>query len=178
MAASTQPAQTWLTKKEAAQLLDLSERQVERMAASGRVEKRLVKPGPGRRYGRMLYLEADLRAIAQEREAGVVVLARTGPVPQQAPASSLALVPQAQASAAVAQANAFGALAAHLAKLSAAFPPRTKAWLTLAEATEYSGLPEVFLADLLRTSQIDNIGRGPKTWRVRRASLDAYGAAS
>ena len=58
-----------------------------------------------------------------------------------------------------------------------AAPREWRPWLTLDEAAEYSGLPAHVITKLLCgvAPQLDCIGRGPKTWRIRRASLDAWG---
>ncbi len=178
MATSPAAAPKWLTKQEAANILGLSTREVERMAQHGRITKRYNPPGVGKaRYGHTLYLETDILAIDHERDLGIH---NTKPVPI-APAlhsaGALALIPQAQAEAASAQTIAWGALTTHLAKLTAALPSKevTKKWLTFDEAAEYSGLPKAKLAELLRAKKVYCFGRGPKSWTIQRASLDVFG---
>jgi hypothetical protein len=171
------PQETWIPKARAAELLGLSVREVERMAQNGRIQKRYDKPGPGRRYGCVLYREADVLAIEEEREVGIH---NSGGA--QAKQNLLTLLPASQVGprAVEAQVDAWGALTAHLAKLSAAFPTPTnrKAWLTLEEAAEHSGLPVAKLTELVSSEVVYAIGRGPKTWRIQRASLDAFGEAA
>jgi hypothetical protein len=176
----TQPAEeVWITKKQTAEILGVGAREVERMAKNGRIHKLYQPPNrkEDRRYGQVLYLQTDVRVIEQERLYGV---RSSAPLPPQA-ALALAPISQAQARVADAQVDAWHGLAAHLAKLSAAFPtpkPQPRAWLTLEEAVDYCGLPLAELERLLREGLIYSFGRGPKTWRIQRASLDAYGQAS
>jgi hypothetical protein len=70
----------------------------------------------------------------------------------------------------------FAGLAAHLARLSAAFPspPRPKPWLTLVEAVEFSGLPQAYLLTQARAGSIRAVNVGTakqQRWRFHRSSL-------
>lgn len=162
-------AESWITKQEAAELLGVSIRQVERLAARGLIRKRYLKPGEGRKYGCTQFQRAAVVSIDREREQALVKTASDS-------ATSVAVVPVGQS-----QATAWSALAEHLAKLSAAYPtPKREwpAWLTFEEAWEYSGLTAPYLEGFLRDGLIHCIGRGRKTWRIQRASLDAYGQAA
>jgi hypothetical protein len=167
----------WLLKEDAAKFLGTNARSVERRARQGLVTSRYLPKQPNERQARVVYRRADLEAILN----GIAMTPATDPVTKRPTTEStaLAIAQPPQTAVALAQVDFFGGLATHLAKLSAAFPaPRiTKAWLTLEEAVEHSGLPAAELAQLLRAGIIHAIGRGPKTWRVQRASLDAYGEA-
>lgn len=154
----TQPApEKWVTKKVAAELLKIGEREIERMAVQDAA------------------VAAAVRAVQEERAAGIRLSA------PQTPHNALAVVgiSQAQSRVADAQVAALSGLAEHFAKLSAIFPPplTRKAWLSFPEAIEHSGLLPSTLADLLRREIVYATGRGPKTWRIQRVSLDAYGEA-
>jgi hypothetical protein len=69
----------------------------------------------------------------------------------------------------------FAGLAAHLARLAAAFPAaQAKPWLTLDEAAEYSGLPRAWLIAQARAGALRavNVGQGTKEfWRFNREGL-------
>lgn len=165
--AQTQEKQEWMLKEDAAKFLGTNTRSVERRARQGTVQKRCLPRLPHERQARVVYLRSDLEAIlkgearAPEREL---------PGEGRTQTTALALMGTGG------KMDPWRGLAAHLAHLSAAYThPVTKAWLGLDEAAEYSGLPRRIIAELVSTSQIDSIGRGPKTWRIRRASLDAYG---
>lgn len=155
----------WIPKGEAAKILGVSTRQIERLAARGLIRKRYVKPGIENRYGSTLFQGATILAMTTTRQQSLGRDCSTG----------VSVVPVGRSPAA-AQADAWAALATHLSHLAEIYaPPLKKCFLTFAEAIEYSGHTPAKLAELLHSSQVDNYGRGPKTWRVRRASLDAYG---
>ena len=84
-----------------------------------------------------------------------------------APAGSVAVVPTGAAS------DPFASLAAHLAKLAAAFPARPPAvgkWLTADQAAQQSGLPKSWLLAQARSGAAFamNVGSAKKAvWRFR-----------
>lgn len=82
-----------------------------------------------------------------------------------------------------AETEAWRALTAELravAEIRIATPVETREWLTLEEAAEYSGLPEATIANLLKSEDppLAFVGRGAKSWRIQRSSLDAYDKAA
>ena len=142
----------------------------------------ICRAGQTKRQARVVYKRSDLQAILD----GIAGAPASDPVTKRPADTAVAIVRSTEAqverqiAVGTAQADFFAGLAAHLAKLSGAYPTPaiTKAWLTLAEAVEYSGLPSAELQRLLREGWVHSIGRGPKTWRVQRASLDAHGQAA
>lgn len=150
------PQGEWIPKAEAAELLGVSTREIERKAAAGRIRTNKVRL-EGDRSDRTVYSVDDVQRVKQEREAGVMQLAPRGlpPAPEANPV--------------------FAALAGQLLRNSA--PRIEKPWLSLDEAAEYSGLPQTMLASALRAGGVYALGRGPKTWRVQRSSLDKWSAS-
>lgn len=198
----------WITKQEAAKMLGVHLRQVEKRISQGYIEKRFLPRKMNERQARVEVSRRDVealkagtpnhteqvaepepkkidagmkKALAQYVGAGLPALTTEG-------SFAMPLIPEAQLKALCAQTEAslslnkaWSALAEHLAKLSAAFPPPRRdwpAWLTLEDAAEYSGLPAPELKRLLNEGLVYSFGRGPKTWRVQRAALDAYGQAA
>jgi Helix-turn-helix domain len=149
----TQAQGEWIPKAEAAELLGVSTREIERKAASGRVRTNKVRL-EGDRSDRTVYSVEDLQRVKQERESGVMQLApRSAAVP-------------------VVQEQAFAALIAALKPP----PPRVdRAWLTLEEAADYSGLTRPTISRYIRSRVVFAVGRGAKTWRILRGSLDDLG---
>lgn len=157
-------AEQWVTKDVAARMLGLGIRAIERIAEKGGLSKRKE---PTKKGYRVLYLLGEVEQLKSERAAGIV----------RASAGEMAPVPQANLAIVNAQTEAWAAMATHMTRLGTLFPALAKAWMTLDEAAEYSGLPIALLEPLLREQTIFALGRGPKTWRIQRASLDAYGRA-
>lgn len=118
---------------------------------------------------------------------GVIIGVLVRPNPRELivkvePAASVA--PQAALEVVAAETEAWRALTAELKAMAlrSGLAPAidTREWLALDEASEYSGLPSQVLAGLLRSDKppVSFTGRGPKTWRIQRSSLDAYGKAA
>lgn len=151
MATALEMKQEWIPKAEAAQMLGVSTREIERKAAAGRIQMKKVRL-PGDKTDRAVYLTDDIDRVKQEREAGAMQLT-------------------------VAQGHALPS--AVPAWLAAVLQPRTepinKAWLTLDEAAAYSGLPAPEISRLVRGLNVHAIGHGHKTWRIQRESLDEWG---
>jgi hypothetical protein len=150
----------WVNKTEAAEILGVSVRQVEIRAAKGEVRKRILPKKPNERAARVIYLREDLDAIRAGKPN------RYG---EPKPETALAVTP-------VSGGDPFAGLAAHLAALSRAFPPpvEKRPWLTLAEASEWSGLPAAWLTARAREGApyAVNVGQGSKAhWRFNRAAL-------
>ena len=205
----------WITKEQAAELLGLKERQVQKRAEQGYIEKRYLPRLPNERQARVMYARRDVDALAagtpnhcQELPAatsgngpaGPQQLGEASPAPKPDAALQAAFaqyvaagmppltaegafafprLPEAELASVNSQVEAWNAMATYLTKLSNALaPPQRKAFLTFEEAIAYSGLPAAEIDRLLREGLIYSFGRGPKTWRIQRASLDAYGQAS
>lgn len=171
MQAVQAPEAEWLLKEDAAKHIGATVRSVERSARKGLIETRYLPKAPNEKQARVVYLRSDLDRIIDDRRWPTAM----DPVTKR-PTTDTALT---VARSGAGQMDVWSALAAHLAKLSTVHaPPITKAWLTLDESVEYSGLPRQEMAVLLREKWIYSLGRGPKTWRVQRESLDAYGKAA
>lgn len=169
---ATPAPEAWITKEEAAEILGVSTRQVERLAERGLIRKRFIKPGGGRRYGCTQYEKAAVAAIEHDREF---------PAPSGDGTKDLARIREhvglPPLSPTIEEMSGLTTGLITLKELLQEGRPREpRAWLTLTEASEYSGLPVPFLSALLREGHIHAIGRGPATWRIQRASLDAYGS--
>jgi hypothetical protein len=167
----------WLLKDAAAKFLNTNIRSIERRAKRGEIASKYLPRRPSETQARVVYKKSDLDLILKCAEMPAI-----DRVTKKQTENGLAIMPSpALTGAVVAQTDFFAGLSAHLARLSAALPPAppiTKAWLTLEEAVEYSGLAAPELKRLLREGLIYSFGTGPKTWRIQRASLDAYGQAA
>jgi hypothetical protein len=148
----------WLAKPEAAKLLGVQIRALERRCSQGYVEKRIQPRKPTERAARVLYSRADILALkagtpnvhAREVEkpeyspGEVVGAAGKPPVSKRldtAQSVSTALIPPGLRGAPASIVAFWEALY----KAATTAPPAPKPWLTLAEAVEYSGLPRGFL---------------------------------
>jgi hypothetical protein len=174
MTTATATSEEWVSKEEAAALMGVKPRQVEKRAQAGYIEKRYLDRRLNERSARVQYSRADI----------VAFLAGT-PNHCEAVAQDAAKSVSREVSGSLAG-NSGNALALIDQTLPLGFwstiferrrePREPRAWLTLAEASEYSGLPVPFLSQLLRAELVYAIGRGPATWRIQRASLDGYGS--
>lgn len=169
-------AASWLPKLNAAEVLGISARQLERLAAKGQIETQLTARERGR--GKLaLYARADLEAILAGHPNSHAV-----PVDQEAdgnaPAGALQLNPAQPAAPAVAVRKTGGEAMAvsFLQQLAASFAPAApcKPWLTLAEAAEYSGLPAAWLRRQARAGAACAVNVGSPAsprWRFSRELL-------
>lgn len=156
----------WLTKEEAAKVLGMSIRHVERLAAAGQIEKRHVSPGAGTRYGGVHYLGSSVEAVLKERQEGIHAPVKNA-LAVVAP-TQLARVPPLTPR----QKHLFDTREiADQALALSAIP-----WLTLDQASEYSGLTKAWL---LREAQgagiaIRDMGKKSRggAWRFFRADLE------
>jgi excisionase family DNA binding protein len=152
-----------MSKPEVCEYLGKSKRTVETMVARGRLGIAYVQ-GPNGKTA--VFRRAEVEAL--KRDINTPVHRATpadGAIAPAVPGPSLALRPAAS--------DPFAGLAAHLARLAAAFPspPRTVGkWLTLDEAAEASGLPKSWLLAQARGGAefAMNVGSGKKAaWRFR-----------
>ena len=159
---------SWPTHTEAAQRLGTNERTIHRWIASGRLT-RAYRPATGRKPI-VVVDPADLEQIRRERLPPVVLTGdHDGRTQHVQMLSESVEVERARG------ADPFAGLAAHLARLAAAFPTaQPKPWLTLDEAAEYSGLPRAWLIAQARSGALRavNVGQGTKEfWRFNREGL-------
>lgn len=176
----------WIPKAAAAKLLGMSLRQIERREKEGFIEKRTLDRLPTESTGRVVYSRADLIALKAGTPNTHARVVADAPAPHMFPGSefpaaernALAVVRQPQAPA-----DPFAGLAAHLARLSAAFPSPAavvaalKPWLTLDEAVEFSGLTRPWLLHEAEAGQgsiaIRDMGKHTRggRWRFLRDDL-------
>jgi hypothetical protein len=171
----------WLSKRDAARLLGVGERQIERQAAAGKIRTRREPRQPHQTAAPVLFSREDVEAIkagtpnyypvvekrpaAGSNDAGAV--ASGEPETQE----SKAILPAAPAAPA-------GAALERLAQLLAAPPaPPAKPWLSISEAAAFSGLPAAFLRrhapDLAPIGYAVDVSRGGRPrWRILRAALE------
>jgi len=136
----------WLPKAEAAALLGVSTREIERKAAAGRIRTNRVRLA-GDRSDRTVYSADDLHRVRQERESGALQLAP-----------------------AVAQRQALPDW------LATALKPRAdKPWLTIDEAADYSGLTARQIRKLVTEGTLRAWGAATSR-RISKASIDAFSA--
>lgn len=163
---------SWPTHTEAAQRLGTNERTIHRWIAAGRLT-RAYRPATGRKPI-VVVDPADLEQIRRERLPPVVMAGDPDGSMQH-----VRMVSESEPAAVERHrgpdGDPFAGLAAHLARLAAAFPtPQPKPWLTLDEAAEYSGLPRAWLIAQARSGALRavNVGQGTKEfWRFNREGL-------
>ncbi len=158
-------AEVWITKEAAAKYLTvrrngrkpepISPRRILEYTQAGALRSALQRGKSGQQE--VMVLLADVLRLQQERENPPALPA----VPRE-PKQKL-LGPPASAA------------------LSAAPVPHSRAWLTLDESSEYTGLPPAFLQSLVDAGTLPalNVGVRPGgRWRIKRADLDAIQGVS
>lgn len=144
----------WVPKEEAAIMLGISRRQIERREQQGYLEKRIEPRQPNERTARVSYALDDIQALKAGKpnvHARIVPDGESMPaVPETGTASiALAPIPPHRAPQGGRSAEPFLAeIAAQLARIAVPAPlaaPALKAWIPLADAADYSGLPASFL---------------------------------
>lgn len=177
-----QPAESpWLPKAAAAALLGVSPRSLERHEAKGFIEKRVRRSGPLGRANAVEYSRADLEALKrgapnvharlEPEESSVARAAVESPIAPRSASTALAVLHDSRV-------DSFdAALFAHFEAGRLSAPPAPKPWLTLAEASEYSGLPVAWLRARAADGyggaiNVGSAGTGGKMyWRFRRDLL-------
>lgn len=177
----------WITGDEAAGILKVKRRQIQKRAEQGFIEKKYLPKRPNERQGRVLYARADVDALlagAPNHMEEAVAIAQFPEGPSGDGTKDLARI-RAATPVRAAHRIIEDMLGEHAALARLVHPPpdawqryATKAFLTLDEAIEYFGLPRPEMERLLREGLVYSFGRGPKTWRIQRAALDAYGKAA
>ncbi|HWQ36939.1 MAG TPA: helix-turn-helix domain-containing protein [Blastocatellia bacterium] len=157
-----------MTKKEAAELLGVSERAIERYTAKG-----LLAPRYERREGQGQRLAAfdpkQVRLLKRQMENGTrAALARPDSSARPATSRHVALSPPGGAPAA----EQFIAAIAGLAR-SAALPLDRKLGLGIAEAAELTGLPARFIRRAIKAKRLKATRPG-RAWHIKRRDLDQW----
>lgn len=151
----------WLTKPDAAALLGVATRQIERREAAGQLRKRTLPRAPGETSARVVYSRADLLAL----KAGA---------PNEYAADNG--TPTTALAAAGVPFDFVGAFASALAALKPD-APAPRPWLTLDEAAAASGLTARYLlanVDYLQALDLGAHTRGGR-WRFRLDALANIG---
>lgn len=155
----------WLTKQEAAAVLGMAEKSLDRMATRGEIQKTMRK-----RVGlapQAVFHPGDIERAKAERERQPFVMPATGngtAGPTGVPALS------SSGGAAV-------SLPAVLQTLAEAIRPdgvrlAEKIHLTITEASAYAGLPKAHLRRLIADKKLPALKTGAG-WRIRRRDLEA-----
>ena len=143
----------WFTKSQAASVLRVSEKTIERLATKGEI-RRATRKRPGVRPS-PVYCPEDLDRVKNAQTPPAVVMP-----------------PQAEAGGVPALAPRTGELSAFLQSLitGADVPLRDKLFLNVKEATRFSGLPESTIRRLLRSGKLPGVKTGG--WRIKRSDLE------
>jgi len=151
----TKQLDPWKTKAEAAEILQCSEKSIERLASQKKVEKRQRRI-PGRRPLPVFNPE-DIERIRQE-----TMSPEAFPIPEQ---QSQALVKRSVGN----WGQVFARLVANVdaGKIS----PTEKIYLNLDEAVEYSGLPRAWLLRKIKGGELPAMKAAG--WKIRRTELEA-----
>jgi hypothetical protein len=166
-------SRAWLPKAEAAELLGVSLRQLERRHSEGVVAKRVLPKAKGETASRVVYSRADIEAL----KAGAPRLPSQDGWPLLFGERRIAPTdgPQA-ANLQPSSANMVAGLAQVLESLrtTQAASAVSRPWLTLEEASGYSGLPATFLLRQARAGVpwAVNVGSDKSVrWRFNRDAL-------
>lgn len=163
--------QEWMSRKDAGAMLGLSLSAVDRLVKRAGISKHhenVSGGGPAQTF----YRKSEITALVNEREGKPrdrkdSVNGEGFPAPTGEGSHDLERIREhlkiREPEGVLAQADA-----------SARY---VKEYLTLAEAEVHSGIPRGQLIELIKTSQVDSFGgRTHVSWRIRRASLESWGA--
>lgn len=149
--------ESWLTKQQAAQILQVAEKTIDRMAKSGKIQKELLKrPGQA---PIVVFHPGDI-----ERFKPVV------PAPYSIWGNPPLVMSDTESN--LSKCHEVGQVSTPMSKVSKV---RLPLWLTLQEAVDYSGLPEAILREFIAGGRIPalDVGRGRRggRWRIRKVDL-------
>jgi excisionase family DNA binding protein len=147
----------WLTRAKTAELLDCSEKTVDRLAARGELQRRL-RPAPGRRP-EPVYHPSDVERLAEGRSRPFVL-----PPAKAAEQNSLAVAGQDVL-------RTYEILERLLQPPAPAKVERL--WLTVDEASETSGLSRTLLRRAVRGGALRAVRDG-RQWKVRAQDLRKF----
>lgn len=161
---------SWLPKQLVADILGCSIKWVQKFERDGKLQKRLQKNHNGRLVA--VYHPDDVERLRQQRNKPgapfvVPVEASTG--------NSLARFRNDAEAGAFLVNRATAELASLLtaqASQKQAVNVKEKLFLTIAEASEYSGLPKRVLVRMIRESRLQALRTGAG-WRIRRLNLES-----
>jgi hypothetical protein len=175
----------WLTKKQAAEVLKVSEKSIERYATQKRIQYRYV-PQSGRRP-QPLYNAADVERLRQELYGispfvipKTKIENRNGGPTQMRTRAATKRAREAATAIAISPAAPMALLGDMLGRkfieFSSAAPDRI--WIPLGDAAELCGLPRWYLEQAIRDGRlpahdVSRAGSPKRRWRVRKADLEA-----
>lgn len=162
----------WMTKQQAADMLDVSTKQIERWANEGQLQSaKYRRPSGGPKI--TVYHPNDVAQIANRRNPGApFVLPRETP---GKPNPLVAMLRPAEKSSPNQQQQGLVALVAEMSRLSQSRPRLAEQlYLTLSEASGYSGLGIGYLRRLIAAGKLELLkAAGPHGADVlRRAELE------
>ena len=151
----------WVSKADAARIIGCSEKTIERLAIQKKIQK-IMRRIPGRRSA-PAYHRGDIDAIAAKT-------AHIEPFPARAalaPPPGSALVPRDPERPGMAE-MFFQVMTSGLPR--APLSPLNKIFLTLKEASEYSGMSRGWLIAKIKAGELPAFKAGG--WKIRRADLE------
>jgi hypothetical protein len=175
--AKTEENEIWISKEEAAKILNVKPRQIQNRTAEGYIRKSFLPRRPDESNPRAVYSKSDvlaLKAGKPNQYAVEVEPAKEDDFP----------APTGNGSADLERIRAWPQTGGQLDFQPRPGPRQPRAWLTLPEAEEHSGLPEATILTLCKAGYvraIDLQGQevGIRTlhrcYRILCASLDAWG---
>lgn len=152
----------WINKNEAAERLKLSTRAVLDAASKGKIRSEKQRDTKTRQLAVMLNA-ADVERYAYEREHPEESQANSAVPARRMPGGSDRLVP------------AGSSIMMDWIDLNVK-PKHLHPWLTIQEASDYSGLPKSTIEKLIHAGQLKAIDCGPRPggkYRIKRIDLDA-----
>jgi hypothetical protein len=167
----------WLNKRDAAALLKVNPRQVERRVEAGQIKKQVIPRKPWQHANPVVFSRADIEAILRGEPNQYAVIVKKPKSVVAAEGESMQAV-QAVEEKAVVHAN--GAPSLPVASVpwrdllaGLASSAKEKPWLSLTEAAEYTGLPLRWLRDRARAGAVHahNVGLKRERWMFNREAL-------
>jgi excisionase family DNA binding protein len=170
---------TWLTKAQAAEAMGVTPKTVERFVHDGKIQHTRWQPG-GRGPTRVVYHPDDVARVAAERQRGPLPPFLV-PGPPVAPTNgnghqALARVPADLTTSSLSQTGGAGeeffrVLVAAAVRVRSETSQTSVAFLTITEASAFTGLTQAFLKRMIAQGTLTAIkDRG---WKIRRKDLEA-----
>jgi hypothetical protein len=157
---------TWITKQDAAQVIGVSTKAIERWAQEKQIQVARWK-GPAGGPTRVVCHPADVARIARARNPGTETFVI--PAPKEQPVKNGTIATRQPTGDQFLQ-----ALASALGSPQISQRGPAALWLTLQEAVGYSGLPEATLRDLIASGRLPvlDVGKGRRGGRYRIRQVD------
>ena len=153
----------WLTREEAAQVIGVSTKTVSKLERDRKLQRR-NRSRPGQPPVSIYHPDDVRRAAEHYRRTLEVGILSPVDGHNGHNGTARALMP-ARNPGAILEALL------HASSLSRV-PITERVYLKLAEASEYSGLPQGYLRELVRSSKLNAITEGIRGWRIKRSDLE------